>query len=102
MASSILTGQPKSKQRHRTQIRHDDHLESLIEKALIIQGTTKSEFIRNAIAKEAQRVITDNTIHHLTPEDAKLFEEALDKPLPLTPRALKAAESFRRRVVYAE
>ena len=99
MTSSILASQPNRKQIYTTQIRHDEHLAGLIEKALDILGSTKSEFLRHAIAKEAKRVIAEGTIHHLTPEDAKLFEEALDIPLPLTPRALKSAISYRRRVV---
>ncbi len=80
-----------------TQIRHDEHLASLIEKALIILGTKKSDFIRNAIAKEAQRVINDNVIHHLTPEDVELFEAALDTPP--TQRALESSVSYGRWVV---
>ena len=102
MTPSILAGQPNSKKIYTTQIRHDEHLVGLIEKTLDILGTTKSEFLRNTIAKEAKRVIAESKIHHLTPEDAKLFEEALDKPRPLTPRALKATAAYRRRVVHAE
>ena len=88
------------KQIYITQIRHDDHLAGLIEKALTILGTKKSEFIRNAIAKEAQKVIDDNVIHHLTPEDVELFEAALDTPP--TPRALKSSASYSRWVVSAD
>ena len=35
-------------------------------------------------------------------EDAKLFAAALDKPPAPTPRALKAAAAYRRRVVNAD
>ena len=79
------------------QIRHDEHLASLIEKELVILGTKKSDFIRIAIAKEAQRVISNNVIHHLTPEDVELFEVALETPP--TQRALESSVSYRQWVV---
>ena len=94
------TDMTKRRQVYTTQIRHDEHLASLIEKALIILGTKKSGFLRNAIAREAQRVINDNVIHHLTPVDVELFEAALDTPP--TPRALESSASYRRWVVSAD
>ena len=59
-------------------------------------------FLRNAIAKEAQRVVENSSRHVLTEEDAKLFSTALDTPPAPTPRALKAAISYRSRVANAD
>ena len=84
------------------QVRHGDSLATLIERATIALGVNQSVFLRNAIAKEAQRVIEESSYHVLTAEDAKVFQAALDTPPPLTPRALKAAELYRRYVVNAE
>ena len=51
---------------------------------------------------KAQRVINDSSHHVLTAEDAKLFSAALDMPPAPTPRALKAAASYRHRVANAD
>ena len=40
--------------------------------------------------------------HVLTADDARLFAAALDQPPAPTPRALKAAASYRRRVAHAD
>lgn len=85
-----------------TQVRHGDSLAALIEHAAMALGVKKSVFLRNAIAKEAQRVLEANSRHVLTAEDAKLFAAALDKPPAPTPRALKAAASYRHRVANAD
>ncbi|MDE0155347.1 MAG: DUF1778 domain-containing protein [Gammaproteobacteria bacterium] len=45
---------------------------------------------------------TDLDIPRLSAEDAKLFVAALDKPPAPTPRALKAAAAYRRRVANAD
>ena len=90
------------KQTRTTQVRHGDSLAELIDQATIALGVEKSVFLRNAIAKEAQRVIEANSLHVLTVEDATLFAAVLDKPPPPTPRALKAAASYRRRVAKAD
>ena len=97
-----ITGLNNEKQTRSTQIRHGDRLTALIERAAMALGVDKSVFLRNAIAKEAQRVIEESSHHVLTPEDAALFAAALDTPPEPTPRALKAAASYRRRVVNAD
>ena len=90
------------KQTRTTQVRHGDSLAVLIERATTALGVKKSVFLRNAIAKEAQRVIEGSSRHVLTADDARLFAAALDMPPAPTPRALKAAASYRRRVTSAD
>ena len=97
-----VTGVSSEKHNRTTQIRHGDSLAALIEHATMALGVEKSVFLRNAIAKEARRVIEDNSRHVMTAEDAKLFAAALDTPPAPTPRARKAATSYRRRVVNAD
>lgn len=97
-----VTGLSTEKQTRTTQVRHGDSLAALIERATAALGVDKSVFIRNAIAKEAQRVIEESSRHVLTAEDARLFSAALDKPPAPTPRALKAAASYRQRVADAD
>ena len=97
-----VTGLSSEKQTRTTQVRHGDSLAALIERATVALGVDKSVFLRNAIAKEAQRVIEDSSRHVLTAEDARLFAAALDMPLAPTPRALKAAASYRHRVANAD
>ena len=97
-----VTGLNSEKQTRTTQVRHGDSLAVLIERATAALGVEKSVFLRNAIAKEAQRVIETRSRHVLTAGDAKLFAAALDKPPAPTPRALKAAASYRRRVANAD
>ncbi len=102
MLDLIDTRTGKIGQTRTTQIRHDDKVAMLIKHASEVLGVNKTEFLRHAITKEANRIIKDNSYHVLTPEDAKLFLAALDKPPALTPHALKTATSYRRRVVYAD
>ncbi len=97
-----VTGLNSEKQTRTTQIRHGDSLAALIERATVALGVDKSVFLRNAIAKEAQRVIEDSSRHVLTAEDARRFSTVLDTPPAPTPRALKAAASYRRRVANAD
>ena len=97
-----VTGLSTEKQTRTTQVRHGDSLAALIERATAALGVDKSVFLRNAIAKEAQRVIEESSRHVLTAEDARLFSAALDKPPAPTPRALKAAASYRHRVADAD
>ena len=97
-----VTGLSSEKQTRTTQVRHGDSLAALIERATVALGVDKSVFLRNAIAKEAQRVIEDSSRHVLTAEDARRFSAALDMPPAQTPRALKAAASYRHRVANAD
>lgn len=92
----------KEKQDRTTQVRHGDTLAELIDRASAVLGVDKSAFLRSAIAKEAKRVLETNARHVLTAADAELFQAALDKPPAPTPRALKAAQSYRRRVEHAD
>ncbi|MEG3618154.1 DUF1778 domain-containing protein [Magnetovibrio sp. PR-2] len=95
-------GLDPEKQTRTTQIRHGDRLALLIERASAALGVDKSVFLRNAIAKEAEHILDANSRHVLTPEDAKMFAAAMDTPPAPTPRALKAAASYRRRVTHAD
>jgi len=97
-----VTGLRNEKQTRITQVRHGDSLAELIERATVALGVDKSVFLRNAISKEAHRVIEESTRHVLDAEDAKRFSMALDTPPNPTPRALKASASYRRRIVDAD
>lgn len=96
------TGLPNEKQTRTTQLRHGDSLADLIEHAASLLGVDKSVFLRNAIAREARRVIEDSARHVLSAEDARQFAAALDTPPAPTSRALQAASSYRRRVAHAD
>ena len=91
-----------ARQTRTTQIRHDDRLASLIERAALALAVDKSAFLRAAIEREATRVLDLQSRHTLTPEDAKIFAAALDAPPAPTPRALEAARNYRARVVHAD
>ena len=90
------------KQSRTTQVRHDEALGDLIERASTALGVDKSVFLRSAIAKEATRVIEDGSRHVLSPEDTALFAAALDTAPAPTAAAQKAARSYRTRVVHAD
>ena len=85
-----------------TQVRHDDRLASLIERAALALAVDKSVFLRAAIEREATRVLDLQSRHTLTPADAKMFAAALDAPPAPTPRALEAARNYGARVVHAD
>ena len=90
------------KQTKATQVRHDDRLASLIERAALALAVDKSAFLRAAIEREATRVLDLQSRHILTPEDAKMFAAALDAAPTPTPRALEAARIYSARVVHAD
>ena len=93
---------PSAKRTRMTQLRHDDRLADLIERAALALAVDKSAFLRAAIEREAARVLETQSRHALTPEDAEAFAAALDaRPAP-TPRALEAARNYRSRVVHAD
>ncbi len=97
------TGSRTSAKRTRTtQLRHDDRLADLIERAALVLAVDKSAFLRAAIEREAVRVLDLQSRHVLTPEDAEAFAAALDAPPAPTPRALEAARRYRSRVVHAD
>jgi len=91
-----------AKQTRTTQVRHDDRLAILIERATLALAVDKSVFLRTAIEREAIRVLEAQSRHVLTPEDAEQFAAALDAPPAPTPRALEAARNYRARVVHAD
>ncbi len=96
-ASSVSGKQTRS-----TQVRHDDRLASLIERAALALAVDKSVFLRTAIEREAKRVLDLQSRHTLTPEDAEIFAAALDAPPAPTPRALEAGRNYNARVVHAD
>ena len=93
---------PSGKQTTSTQLRHDDRLANLIERAALALAVDKSTFLRAAIEREATRVLDLQSRHTLTPEDARMFAAALDAPPAPTPRALEAARNYGARVVHAD
>lgn len=102
MLISRTPSKSSSKHTRTTQIRHDDLLADLIERAALALAVDKSVFIRTVIRREAMRVLDMQHRHTLTPEDAEMFAAALDAPPAPTPRALKAAQNYRTRVVHAD
>ena len=93
---------PLAKQTRTTQIRHDDRLAGLIERAALALSVDKSTFLRAVIEREAKRVLEQQSRHTLTPEDARAFVAALDAPPAPTRRALEAARDYGVRVVHAD
>ena len=91
-----------AKQTRTTQVRHDDRLAGLIERAALALAVDKSVFVRAAIEREAARVLDLQSRHILTREDAELFAAALDAQPAPTARALAAARNYRARVVHAD
>ena len=91
-----------AKQTRTTQIRHDDRLAGLIERAALALSVDKSVFLRAVIEREATRVLELQSRHTLTPEDARAFAAALDAPPAPTRRALEAARDYGARVVHAD
>ena len=102
MLNFDITPNISAKQTRTTQVRHDDRLANLIERAALALAVDKSVFLRAAIEREARRVLDLQSRHTLTPEDAKLFTAALDAPPAPTPRALQAARNYSARVVHAD
>ncbi len=96
-ASSISGKQTRS-----TQVRHDDRLASLIERAALALAVDKSTFLRAAIEREVTRVLNLQSRHTLTSEDAEIFAAALDAPPAPTQRALEAARNYGAHVVHAD
>ena len=90
------------KQTRTTQIRHDDSLAALIDRASTTLGVQKSVFLRSAISKEVARILEAQSTHILSLEDAALFTAALDTPPAPTKAAHKAASSYRARMVHAD
>ena len=91
-----------TKRTRTTQVRHDDQLAVLIERAALSLGIDKSTFLRAAIEREAKQVLEAQSRHVLTPEDAEQFAAALDTPPAPTPRAQEAARNYRAHVVHAD
>ena len=91
-----------AKQTRTTQVRHDDRLAGLIERAALALAVDKSVFVRAAIEREAARVLDLQSRHVLTREDAELFAAALDASPAPTARARAAARNYRARVVHAD
>lgn len=85
-----------------TQVRHGDSLARKIDEASRLLGVDKSVFLRAAIDQKASSVIDQQSRHDLTAADAERFQKALDQAPEPTPRALKAAEAYRARVVHAD
>ena len=79
-----VTGLSSEKQTRTTQVRHGDSLAALIERATLALGVDKSVFLRNAIAKEAQRVIEDSSRHMLT-ADPRAIPASTSLPTASTP-----------------
>lgn len=91
-----------AKQTRTTQVRHDESLALLIERAALSLAVDKSVFLRAAIEREARRVLEAQSRHVLTPEEAEQFAIAMDAAPAPTPRALEAARNYRARVVHAD
>lgn len=102
MLNPYMTSGVSGKRSRTTQVRHDDRLAMLIERAAISLAVDKSVFLRAAIEREAIRVLEAQFRHVLSQDDAEQFAAALDTPPTPTPRALDAAGNYRHRVVHAD
>ena len=102
MLNPYTTSGISGKRSRTTQVRHDDRLAILIERAAMSLAIDKSAFLRSAIEREAIRVLEAQSRHVLSQEDAEQFAAALDTPPTPTPRALDSARNYRRRVVHAD
>ena len=102
MLNLDIPSSSSTKQTRTTQVRHDDRLATLIERAALSLAVDKSVFLRAAIEREALHVLEAQSRHVLTPEDAEQFAAALDTPPAPTPRAREAARNYRARVVHAD
>lgn len=102
MLNPYTTSGVSGKQFRTTQVRHDDRLAILIERAAASLAVDKSAFLRAAIEREAIRVLEAQSRHVLSEKDAEQFAAALDTPPTPTPRALDAARNYRGRVVRAD
>jgi uncharacterized protein (DUF1778 family) len=54
---------------------------SLIDQAAEVLGKTRTEFLLEAAAEKAQRVLLDQTVFALDPGAFRRFEELLDAPV---------------------
>lgn len=57
---------------------------------------------RSTESEDAEWATEDCPRYVLTAEDAELFSAALNTPSDATPRALKTAGAYRRRVLHAD
>ena len=85
-----------------TQVRHDERLAKLIERAARSLAVDKSTFVRIVVEREATRVLEAQSRHVLSATDAEVFATALDASPNPTPRALRAAQDYREQVVHAD
>lgn len=96
------TAETSGKKTRTTQVRHDERLAALIERAAQSLAVDKSTFVRMVVEREASRVLEARSRHVLSIRDAKQFAAAMDAAPEPTPRALKAARNYREQVVYAD
>ncbi len=85
-----------------SQVRHDEVFADKVQQAADALGVDKSTFMRAVIEQEADRVLSQQTQHVLTKEDAVKFMNALDNPPAPSARAKKAARTYHARVVHAD
>lgn len=92
---------PRERATTSTQVRHGEALGRLIQDAADTLGVDKSTFIRAALEREAARILEHQRRHVMTPEDAAVFDAALDRPVR-SKAMTDAVRLYRSRVVYAD
>ena len=75
-----------------------DHLRARIEEAASWKGMTVSNFIADAVAREADQVIEKERLIQLSHEDAELILSLLDNP-PQPNAALQQAAKLHKRLL---
>lgn len=80
--------------------RVNSETKELLERALSLSGyASLNSFIANAAVAEAKRLIDQNMRINLCQEDALAFVEALERPIQINQRFLRAARSHKETII---
>lgn len=75
----------------------------LLEKALVLSGyASLNSFIANAAVAEAKKLIEQNMRIRLFQEDAEAFVNALERPIKINERFLRAARQHKETITNAD
>lgn len=80
-----------------TRVTHET--KELLERAVALSGyASLNSFIANAAVAEAKRLIEQNMVITLCQEDALAFVNALDRPMAVNHRFLRAARKYKETI----
>ena len=85
----------------RLEVRMSPHVADLIKRAAEIKGLSKTGFITSVLQKEAEQIIKEKEVLHLSLTDQERFAEAVLNP-PLPTPALRKALQRRRELLGAD